>query len=162
VRAKVILAAVTKRGELYVTILVSFFAFCLALAACAGDRTLGHSKSVGEDTGNNSKLGYGFQPGLVPGKDFFKGQLIVVLKKDANAQDVDRIIRTATVWGGRVVNEINGESLLLEFPSEEALLVAVPELIALTQVAFVERNGFMRVPLSPGLPDLKGKAGKFQ
>lgn len=112
--------------------------------------------------GNDSKLGYGFQPGLVPGKDFIEGQLIIGLKEDTNAQNIDSIIRTTAAAKGRMVNEIKGESLLLEFPSEEALQVAVHKLIVLPQIAFIERNGFMHIPPRPALPNLRSKTGKFQ
>jgi hypothetical protein len=103
------------------------------------------------------KLGFGFEPGLVPGKDFVAGQLIVGVQEGAGIQAVRS---AAAAQGGRVVKEIADQALLLEFTTEQEALAAVPPLLATPGVAFVERNGFMRIPPQPQLPgDLKRQKG---
>ena len=103
------------------------------------------------------KLGFGFEPGLVPGTDFVAGQLIVGMQEGAGIQAV----RSAAVaQRGRVAKEISGQALLLEFDTEQEALAAVPHLLATPGVAFVERNGFMRIPPQPRLPgELKRQKG---
>jgi hypothetical protein len=124
---------------------------CLTSAAWSADEAvLGPTPPAGK-----GKLGFGFEPGLVPGKDFVEGQLIVGVQDGMSAQAV----RSAAVaQGGRVAKEIAGQALLVEFDSEAAALAAVPQLLATPGVAYVERNGFMRTPPQPPLPaTLKGQ-----
>jgi hypothetical protein len=99
------------------------------------------------------KLGFGFEPGLTPGKDFVAGQLILGLREGAVIQTVRS---AAAAQRGRVAKEIAGQALLLVFDTEAAAVAAVPQLLATPGVAFIERNGSMRIPPSPQLPaDLK-------
>jgi thermitase len=101
------------------------------------------------------KLGFGFAPGLVAGKDFVAGQLIVGMQEGATIQAVRS---AAAAQRGRVAKEIAGQALLLEFDAEAAAAGAVHQLLATPEVAFVERNGFMSIPPHPQLPaDLKGQ-----
>jgi subtilisin family serine protease len=99
------------------------------------------------------KLGYGFEPGLVAGKDYVAGQLIVGVNEGMSRQS---LIQASSALGARVVRAIEGTAILLEFASEQAALGAVGALVARPEVAFVERNGFLRIPPKPVLPDLKG------
>lgn len=116
------------------------------------------SLGVGKD-----KRGYGFTPGLVPGQDFVVGQLIVGLKEGVSIRGIQSVRQTAIAARGTVVREIAGSTLLLGFASEREVQAAVPALTALPEVAYVERNGFMRVPPRPLLPQkgegLKGQRG---
>lgn len=101
------------------------------------------------DIQQNEKLGYGFTPGLVAGRDYVKGQLIVGFKKGMSTYS---ILKTARISGGKEIKRMQGTAVLLEFPSEEAVKNAACELIRLPNVTFVERNGFMRIPPTPTLP----------
>jgi subtilisin family serine protease len=98
------------------------------------------------------KLGYGFEPGLVAGKDYVAGQLIVGMKKGMSIQG---IMDSAPALGAVTVKKMKG-AVLLEFPSEQAVKDAVRVLIRRPDVVFVERNGFMSVPPKPELPDRDG------
>jgi subtilisin family serine protease len=102
------------------------------------------------------KLGFGFAPGLVAGKDFVAGQLIVGMQEGA----VIQAVRSAAVGQrAQVAKEIPGQALLLQFDTEAAAVAAVHQLLATPGVAFVERNGFLRIPPQPQLPaDLKGQS----
>ena len=99
------------------------------------------------------KLGYGFAPGLVAGKDYVAGQLIIGVKEGMTTQALHQTVATL---GGRVSKEIHGTAVLMEFPSETAAVAAVPSLSARPEVLFIERNGFMRIPPTPTRPNLKG------
>lgn len=99
------------------------------------------------------KLGYGFDPGLVAGKDYVAGQLIIGLKEGMTTQALHQ---TVTTLGGRVSKVIHGTALLMEFPSEAASVAAVPALSARPEVLFIERNGFLSIPPTPIRPNLKG------
>ena len=77
------------------------------------------------------KLGYGFTPGLVAGQDFVAGQLIVGLKDGVSIRGLQSVRQTATAAHGKVVREIAGSALLLEFASEQAVRAAVQTLTAL-------------------------------
>jgi hypothetical protein len=99
------------------------------------------------------KLGYGFAPGLVAGKDYVAGQLIIGLKEGMTTQ---ALRQTAAIVGGKVSKEIHGTAVLVEFPSETAAVLAVPSLSARPEVLFIERNGFMSIPPTPTRPNLKG------
>ena len=60
--------------------------------------------------GDERKLGFGFfEPGLVPGKDFVAGQLIVGLNEGMVADGVKQAVTAA---GVPVVKEIEGAILL--------------------------------------------------
>src|SRR5439155_12712749 len=120
-------------------------AVLLALSATAGVRAQ-------EDLAKG-KLGYGFAPGLVAGKDFVAGQLIVSFKE---GMSIEGLAQAAVATGGKVVNEIADTAVLLEFASERAAVAAVGALIKRPDVAFVERNGFMSIPPQPARPNLKG------
>lgn len=106
----------------------------------------------------SKKLGYGFAPGLVAGKDYVAGQVIVGVKEGLSTQTISQTVATQ---GGRVSKEIPGAALLVEFPSEAAAVAAVNSLLARPEVLFIERNGFMSIPPTPALPNLKGgRTGK--
>ena len=131
-----------------VKLLVLVGILCLVTPAWAADGPV-----VGK-----GKLGFGFEPGLVAGKDFVTGQLIVGLQEGAGIAAVQ-----AAAKGARVAKEIKGQALLLEFGSDDAVVAAVPALLAAPGVAFVERNGFMRIPPQPQLPaDLKAQKGQMK
>src|SRR5262245_57556709 len=102
-----------------------------------------------------NKLGYGFAPGLVAGVDYIVGQLIVGIKE---GMGVTGMSQTAKSAGGTVVKEIIGSAFLLEFPSESAAVAVVSTLTKRTDVAFVERNGIVRIPPQPIVPTRKGGA----
>ncbi len=93
------------------------------------------------------KLGYGFAPGLMPGKDYVAGQLIVGIQEGMGTREIKQSIAAS---GVQISKEIEG-ALLLQFPSEEGAVGAVSGLLRLPEVAFVERNGFMRIPPKPQL-----------
>jgi subtilisin family serine protease len=99
------------------------------------------------------KLGYGFDPGLVAGKDYVAGQLIIGVKEGMTTQALHQTVATL---GGSVSKEIHGAAVLVEFPSETAAVIAVPSLSARPEVLFIERNGFLRIPPTPTQPNLKG------
>ena len=103
---------------------------------------------------SSKKLGYGFEPGLVSGKDYAAGQLIVGFREGADTQN---IVQAASALGGQVAGEIQGSALLLQFTSEAAVEAAAPSLLARPDVVFVERNGSMSIPAKPELPQLKGR-----
>jgi subtilisin family serine protease len=128
-----------------IKLLVLVGILCLVAPLWAAD-----GPPVGKD-----KLGFGFEPGLVAGKDFVAGQLVVGMQEGAGIQAV----RSAAVAErGRVVKEIAGEALLLEFDTEAAAVAAAHRLSATPGVAFVERNGFLRIPPQPQPPTgLKGQ-----
>lgn len=93
------------------------------------------------------KLGFGFESGLVAGKDFIAGQLIVGLREGMAA---DGAKAAAAAAGAPVVKEMDG-AILLQFASESAVAAAIPGLAGRADVAFVERNGFMSIPPKPQL-----------
>jgi len=99
----------------------------------------------------SKKLGYGFEPGLVAGRDYAEGQLIVGIKEGVSAQSV---VQSASALGGRVAKQIQGTALLLQFSSEAAVGAATRALAARPDVLFVERNGFLSVPPTPTFPSL--------
>ena len=103
-----------------------------------------------------NKLGYGFEKGLIAGKDYVSGQLIVGIKEGIGIQDISQ---AAEASGGKVAKSIKG-AILLQFPSEKAAKDAVKKLIDLSDVVYVERNGFMSIPPKPVLPDLKNQQKK--
>lgn len=106
----------------------------------------------------SNKLGFGFAPGLIPGKDYVAGQLIVGYKEGVSTQS---IAQTATGLGGQKIQEIKGTAMLLQFASEAVVEAAAPFLIMGSNVLFVERNGIVRLPPEPQLPQLKkGSQGK--
>src|SRR4030043_1205766 len=100
-----------------------------------------------------SKLGYGFEKGLIAGKDYVSGQLIVGIKEGVGIQDISQ---AAQASGGKVAKSIKG-AILLDFTSEQAAKDAVKKLIDRSDVTFIERNGFMSIPPTPVLPDLKSQ-----
>ena len=82
------------------------------------------------------KLGYGFAPGLVAGKDFVANQLIVSYSDKGRAAG---LAMAAQALGGRVVKEIEGSAMLLNFGSERGVQAAISQLAARPDVALVER-----------------------
>jgi len=96
---------------------------------------------------DDKKLGYGFAPGLVAGKDFVPGQLIVGIQEGVGTQEIKQAVAAS---GVQISKEIEG-ALLLQFPSEEAAVAAVSGLLSRPEVIFVERNGFMHIPPQPKL-----------
>ena len=101
--------------------------------------------------GADQRLGYGFEPGLVPGKDFVAGQLIVGLKPGMNINEIKLAVSKA---GVRVAKEIQG-AVLLEFSSEQDAVNGVAGLLKRSDVAFVERNAIVRLSPPPKLPESK-------
>jgi hypothetical protein len=85
-----------------------------------------------------AKASYGIgAPGLLAGRDYVAGQVIVGLLPGASLKVPPQ---------ARVVGQIPGTALLLELPSEETVFQAIPGLLANPHVSFVERNGFLRIP----------------
>jgi hypothetical protein len=113
----------------------------VAVSSCL---TVGNAALAGE-------LGFGFAPGLVAGEDFVPGQLIVGYKDGASTRAVVSAAQTA---GGTVAATISGPgaAVLLDFASEERALAVAQKLLKLPGVAFVERNGIVRLPPQPQLP----------
>ncbi len=99
------------------------------------------------------KIGFGFDPGLVAGKDYVEKQLVVGMKKGMAIQSIESF---ALSTGARVAKEIEN-AVLLSFDSEQAVIEAANKLIARPDVAFVERNGIMRIPPKPTLQDIKNE-----
>jgi hypothetical protein len=135
------------------TSIVLLSILCLTLAAWSADGAV----TGPPPPAAKGKLGFGFEPGLVAGKDFVEGQLIVGVQDGMSTQAVRA---AAVAERGRVAKEIAGQALLVDFDSEAAALAAVPQLLATPGVLYVERNGFMRIPPQPQLPaDLKRQKG---
>ena len=99
-----------------------------------------------------TKLGYGFTPGFIAGRDFVAGQLIVGIRE---GMGIRRVRSMAKSLKGVVRKELSS-ALLLDFPSETDVTAAVIALVRHPDVAFVERNGFMSIPPEPTRPPLKG------
>lgn len=134
---------------------IALATLCMCLFFVVSSGVAQESSPLAASAGKG-KLGYGFAPGLVPGKDFVAGQLIVGLKEGMSTRGLQNLKQTATAMQGTVVREIQGSAFLLEFASEQAVLDAVSALTALPEVAFVERNGFMRIPTRPVPPQTRG------
>lgn len=134
-----------------------FMVLCLGCVTFAAAQQIAPPPEAGK-----SKLGYGFAPGLVSGRDYVAGQLIVGFKAGVGLHATVDVLRVASASQGRMAKEIAGQALLLEFPSEQAVLRAVKQLIALPEVAFVERNGFMSIPPQPTLPPALGHESSNQ
>jgi subtilisin family serine protease len=100
-----------------------------------------------------AKLGYGFESGLLPGKDFVVGQLILGFKEGLSISGIEQASFRS---GGKIVKRIES-AILIEFPSDNAALDTVSALIARPEVSFIERNGFKSIPQNPEFPDVKGK-----
>lgn len=111
----------------------------------AASLSLGSAVQAGE-------LGYGFAPGLVAGKDFVEGQVIVGYRAGTNTR---AMIAAAQILGGKVEKEIQGSAVLFDFSSERQAQVAIRQMANRPDVLFVERNGFMRVPPKPEMPNLR-------
>ena len=95
-------------------------------------------------------LGFGFAPGLVAGQDFVAGQLIVGYKAGAPTAAA---VSAAQAAGGKVSKTISGAgaAVLIDFGSDATALAAVPKLLKLSNVRYVERNGILRLPPQPTL-----------
>lgn len=94
--------------------------------------------------------GYGIGvSGLVAGRDYVAGQLIVGLVEGRTSQFVASA-------GASVAGQINGTALLLDFGSELAALKSISALLANKNVSFVERNGIMSIPPMPLAPRKNG------
>ena len=100
-----------------------------------------------------TKLGYGFAPGLVAGRDFVAGQLIVGIREGMSTSGVRAMGKSLK---GTVRKEIPN-ALLFKFSSEADVAVAVAAIVRHPDVAFVERNGFMGIPPKPTRPFVKSK-----
>ncbi len=135
-----------KKSLLLVAAFLAVF-FYIAASPVAADETEAAGK----------KLGFGFAPGLIPDKDFAGGQLIVGIRQGANANN---IIKASSALGAKAVRRIEG-AVLLRFPNEEAAKKAVYAMAARGDVRFVERNGIMKIPPKPILPDLEGIKSSF-
>lgn len=114
---------------------------CLLLL-CSGLATAG---TADRETG---KLGFGFKPGLVAGKDYVAGQLIIGIGEGMKAAGVAAAVRNLR---GRVVRQIEG-ALLIKLPSDEAAAAAVQALSMRPDTRFIERNGIVRIPPQPERP----------
>jgi len=79
---------------------------------------------------------------IVTGKDHVPGQLIVGLKAGAHITATAAAAR----FGGKVVKEIKGEAILLQFPTDADAGAAEKVLVRLSDVGFVEKNGIVRIP----------------
>ena len=112
------------------------------------------SSLLGGSTAWAGELGYGFKPGLVAGKDFVEGQIIVGYREGASTQAV---VAAARALGGTVKKEIpgSGSAVLLNFGSEAQTQAAIRQLVKRPDVLFVERNGIVRIPPQPQLPNLR-------
>jgi subtilisin family serine protease len=134
-----------KDSCLFVTMitLIFLFGFGSSAALTAGDLPKG-------------KLGYGFEKGLVAGKDYVSGQLIVGIEEGTSIQGVSQ---AAWESGGNVAKKIR-KAVLLQFSSEKAAKDAVKKLIERPDITFIERNGFVSIPPIPTLPDIKGQQKK--
>ncbi|MGR8932325.1 MAG: S8 family peptidase, partial [Gammaproteobacteria bacterium] len=108
--------------------------------------------SANQTAVNLKKLGFGFEPGLVPGTDYVPGQLIVGYKAGFSTRSISR---TASSFGGRKIKEVKGTAMLLQFASEADVDAAAPSLLAAGNVLFVERNGIVRLPPEPRFPQLQ-------
>lgn len=100
------------------------------------------------------ELGYGFKAGLVTGKDFVEGQLIMGYREGATTQ---ALVSAARALGGAVEKQIpgSGSAVLLNFRSEAQAQAAAFKLAKHPDVLFVERNGIVRIPPQPQLPTLR-------
>ncbi len=95
------------------------------------------------------KLGFGLKGGKIAGKDFVAKQLIVGLRPNAATAS----IRALAIKGkGKVVSEIEGSALLLEFPSEASATAAVNSLRQNPNVKFLERNGIHPIKPQVSIP----------
>jgi subtilisin family serine protease len=135
----------TKGSYLFVTMitLIFLFGFGSSAAVTAGELPKG-------------KLGYGFEKGLVAGKDYVSGQLIVGIEEGTSIQGISQAARAS---GGNVAKNIK-KAILLQFTSEKAAKDAVKKLIERPDITFIERNGFVSIPPVPTLPDIKGQQKK--
>lgn len=129
-----------KRPSVFVTLIALLFIFGSLTVIMAGELP-------------ENKLGYGFEGGLVAGKDYVSGQLIVGVTESMSIQGLSH---AAQASGGKVLKNIDG-AVLLEFPSEQAAKDSAEMLTERPDVTFVERNGFMSIPPRPVLPDIKKK-----
>lgn len=95
-------------------------------------------------------LGFGFAPGLLAGRDFVVGQLIVGYADGASR---GAVLNAAEMAGGQVSEAIYGPgtTVLIDFETEAKALAAVPKLLILREVKYVERNGITRLPPKPKL-----------
>jgi len=89
------------------------------------------------------ELGYGFAPGLMAGKDFLEGQVIVGYR---TGTDSKAVATAAQALGGTVAKEIQDSAILLNFGSEQQAQAAIREIAKRADVQFIERNGVIRVP----------------
>lgn len=105
------------------------------------------------------ELGFGFKPGLVAGKDFVAGQLIVGRREGAETQAV---VGAAQAAGGVVKSTVSGQgsAMLLDFGTEKKALAAIAKLRGQSGVLFVERNGIVQIPPQPQLPNVPRKGSK--
>ncbi|MGR8935031.1 MAG: S8 family serine peptidase [Gammaproteobacteria bacterium] len=126
--------------------------FYSLLAAAVVGMTLVSASQAGDQDApplGRNKLGFGFEKGLTPGKDYVAGQLIVGIQSGPGLSAKQAVTDSITALGGNVVKEIEGQTILLSFPSEQALEAAAQQLITLKEVRYVERNGIIRIPPNP-------------
>jgi hypothetical protein len=140
---------VNGKGGFMMKVKVLFLLVALTALICF----IGGSTAVMAGDLPKSKLGYGFDKGLIAGKDYVSGQLIVGIKEGTSIQGISQ---AAQASGGKVAKSLKG-AILLDFTSEQAAKDAVKKLIDRSDVTFVERNGFMSIPAAPVLPDLKSQ-----
>jgi hypothetical protein len=123
---------------------------------CGGGQTLPPSAAgtaaSAQAMPGGKKLGYGFEPGLVAGKDYVAGQLIVGYKPGTDTQ---ALVKLAKDMGSQSATDTQSSALLLQFGTEQEVAAAVQVLRARPDVVFVERNGLMQAPPPPVLPDFK-------
>ncbi len=143
---------VNGKGGFMMKVKVLFLLVALTALICF----IGGSTTIMAGELPKNKLGYGFEKGLIAGKDYVSGQLIVGITEGMSIQGISQ---AAQASGGKVAKSIKG-AILLDFTSEQAAKDAVKKLIERPDVTFVERNGFMSIPPIPVLPDLKNQKKK--
>lgn len=128
-------------------VLVLLLAMVQITTVCAGEAEPGEAASSPD-----GRLGFGFAPGLVAGRDYVAGQLIVGVDAADPITSARAIANLAQRLGGNIGSEIPGSAVLLDFPTENAALKAVDALLALRAVSFIERSGWMGIPPMPAPP----------
>lgn len=136
--------------------------YSLLTASLLVGMTLASPVQANEQTAapfGGKKLGFGFEKGLVPGKDYVSGQLLVGVRSGAGISAAQAVSGKIAAFGGKVANEIAGQTLLLTFPNDESVNAAVQQLMALPEVRYIERNGIIHIPPNPTLPERPERTG---
>ncbi|WP_295400610.1 S8 family serine peptidase [uncultured Thiocystis sp.] len=100
-----------------------------------------------------NKKGFGFDPNLHAGTDFVTGEVIVGLSTKGKQEGV---LNAAQAMQGRLEKKMeDGSAVLLHFGNEKAAQAAIKALAVRSDVQFVERNGFARIPPLPDLNNIR-------